>query len=123
MTDELPDLDDQPNNPKQEQAGMTGKDIASWICGVIIILLGLGSPYPLILLAWVFMGAILLPPTARFVKERWDFTISKKLKAICIVSVLCPTFLLGLLASSQESSGGSDRGWWEQFYADYYGSY
>ena len=118
MNKDLPDLDDQ--DPPEKEA-MSAKDWASWICGVIIILIGLGSPYPLIQFLWILMGAVLLPPTASFVKKQWDFTITKKIKAICIISVLGLTLLLGLLAGDQ--TGSSDRGWWEQFYADYYGSY
>lgn len=114
--------------PEKEETGNKPNGIGnvlSWTFGVLLILLGLGSPVPIILLIWVSMGAVLLPPVGDFVKKQWDFSITRKLKTLVLCSGLVLTFLLAALAASvnQGSGGQSDRGWLEQFYADYYGSY
>ncbi len=99
-------------------------DGIAWFFGVVFILLGLNSPYPIVLVLWVTMGAVLLPPTTTYIKKQFNFTLSKKIKAATIIVGLFLTMLIGAAANAlaEENAAHNDRDWWAQFYADYYSS-
>jgi predicted PurR-regulated permease PerM len=71
------------NGPKEITLGL----VASWILGILIILVGIASFRDSVLISLIcfVMAAILLPPFNRYIEEKWNFKLSVALKIVIII--------------------------------------
>ncbi len=92
-----------------------------WFFGVMFVLLGLNSPYFLVLLTWVGMGLALVPPSAALFERKTGIVLGPGRRTLIIIGGFMFTMFLGVVMGANEPESARDRaGFWGRFYADYY---
>lgn len=73
--------------------------VVSWVLGILFVLSGIGSIFskPLNGVIFIISALIILPPINRFIKEKYNFSLSKGVKIVVIV------VLLGVAGSQMET--------------------
>lgn len=105
--------------PPPNQGGSDDRQALRWVFGVLILLMGLSSPYPMIWILWVGMGLVLIPPTAALIERKTGLALHGGLRRKVLIGGFVLTLILGALSPEPAESERDRAGFWGRFFVDY----